>query len=184
MKKYPDYEYEIGEFTYFAGDIMPKVLWPGRAKLKVGKFCSIALGLTVYLGGNHPLDAITTFPIGIYKAELQWSEGRSSFTHGDVIIGNDVWIGDDVTIMSGSIIEDGAIVGAKSVVRGCIPAYTTAYGNPAISKKQRFLDYEIAVLQEIKWWDWSLEKVLAAGTLIQGKDVWALKDFYIKNVKE
>jgi hypothetical protein len=34
------------------------------AKLVVGKFCSIASGVTIYLGGNHRHDWVTTYPFG------------------------------------------------------------------------------------------------------------------------
>ena len=68
-------------------------------KLIIGKFCSIAENLTVYLGGNHPTNYLTTSPLHtrlLNNLNSSWCEHLSS---GDIIIGNDVWIGDNVVIM-------------------------------------------------------------------------------------
>jgi hypothetical protein len=49
---------EIGEYTYG----IPLVIGhPGR-KLRIGKFCSVASGVIVQLGGNHRVDLGTTYP--------------------------------------------------------------------------------------------------------------------------
>lgn len=48
-----------------------------------------------------------------------------------VVIEDDVWIGARVTVLKGSHIGKGAVIGAHSVVRGVIPAYTLAAGSPA-----------------------------------------------------
>ena len=50
-----------GKYTYGC----PKILWGGEhAKLVVGNFCSIGGNVTVYLGGNHRTDWVTTYPFG------------------------------------------------------------------------------------------------------------------------
>ena len=48
-----------------------------------------------------------------------------------VVIGDDVWIGESVIILPGSRIGNGVILGAGAVVRGVIPDYAVAIGNPA-----------------------------------------------------
>ena len=49
----------FGKYTYSDGN--PKVFYRNNdAKLVVGKFCSIASGVNIYLGGNHRTDWVTT----------------------------------------------------------------------------------------------------------------------------
>ena len=80
-------------------------------------------------------------------------------SNGDVIIGNDVWIGHESTIMSGVKIGDGAVIAANSVVVKDVEPYTIVGGNPAKVIKKRFSDDIINNLLELKWWDWSNEKI-------------------------
>ena len=79
----------------------------------------------------------------------------------DTVVGNDVWIGQNVTVLPGVHIGDGAIIGANSVVARDIPPYCIAAGNPCRVIKKRFDDELIDYLLDIKWWDWSIEKIEA-----------------------
>ena len=45
----------IGKYTYGHQNINKKQ-FDSNSELKIGSFCSIAKGLTVYLGGNHRTD--------------------------------------------------------------------------------------------------------------------------------
>ena len=149
---------EIGDYTYGKPQIMH---WGEDAKLKIGKFCSIADRVTIFLGGNHRLDWITTYPFSALSQE--WPEAKDIKGHprtkGDVIIGNDVWIGFGATIMSGVTIGDGAVIGAMSVVAKNVEPYSIVGGNPIKEIKKRFSENEIEKLLEIKWWNWPLEKI-------------------------
>ena len=149
---------EIGDFTY--GN--PRVLfWDDKTKLKIGKFCSFADGVTIILGGNHRHDWVTTYPFPALSNE--WVEGLGIEGHpasnGDVVIGNDVWVGFGVTIMSGVRIGDGAVVGAGAVVAKDVPPYTIVAGNPAREIRKRFDQNTIDKLLKIEWWNWPLEKI-------------------------
>lgn len=151
-------QYEIGEHTYG----IPKVMhWEEKASLKIGKFCSIAGDVTIFLGGNHRTDWISTYPFNVLNElfpNARKITGHPS-TKGDVVIGNDVWIGWSATILSGVAIGDGAVIAAKSVVTKNVPPYAIVAGNPARVVKYRFSQEIIDALEKIQWWNWSIEKI-------------------------
>jgi acetyltransferase-like isoleucine patch superfamily enzyme len=161
---------DIGKYTY--GN--PIIHWKNdKAKLLIGKYCSIAANVNIYLGGNHRTDWITTYPFGhIHKNIFNNfnGEGHPS-TKGNVIIGNDVWIGSNVTIMSGVIISDGVVIANNShVVKNADP-YTLIGGNPAKTIKKRFTDEQINKLIQIKWWDWDENKINENLILLCNEDI-------------
>ena len=130
------------------------------AKLRVGKFCSVANNVTIYLGGNHRTDWVTTYPFGHINKEVFKHDGLGHpATRGDVVIGNDVWIADNVTIMSGVRIGDGAVIACNSHVVKNVEPYSIVGGNPARHIKYRLRAEQIKKLLVIKWWDWSEEKI-------------------------
>ena len=150
--------FEIGDYTYG----MPKILsWGEGARLKIGKFCSISAEVIVFLGGNHRIDWVTTYPF--MEFEDEWPEAKDIAGHpatkGDVVIGNDVWIGWGAVIMSGVTIGDGAAIGARAVVTQDVGPYSIVGGNPASLIRKRFDDETIRVLLEIRWWDWPLDRI-------------------------
>jgi len=141
--------YEVGEYTYG----VPTVIFP-HGKLKIGKFCSIAWNVTIFLGGNHRSDWIASYPFPTSFDRFPSARGIEDFlqTRGDVTIGNDVWIGINAIILSGVTIGDGAVIGAGSVVTGDVEPYAIVSGNPARLIRKRFSDEEIEKLLEIRWW--------------------------------
>ena len=153
---FKDKKYKIGNYTYGH----PKVIFENEnANLYIGKFCSIAAGVKIFLGGNHRADWITTYPFSHIPnifPEASNILGHPS-TKGDVIIENDVWIGDSAMIMSGVTIGNGAVIGANAVVAKNVGSYEIWAGNPAKFIKKRFSEDEIAMLQQIKWWDRDIE---------------------------
>jgi len=134
--------------------------------LTIGAYTSIAGGVEIVLGGNHPVDRISTFP---FREQLglpgQHADGFPS-TRGDIVIGSDVWIGTGVTVLSGVTIGDGAVIGAASVVTRSVPAYGIALGVPARVTKFRFEDHVIEALLQIRWWDWPEDVVRTAVHLL------------------
>ena len=150
----------FGKYTYSDGN--PKVFYRNNdAKLVVGKFCSIASGVNIYLGGNHRTDWVTTYPFGHINQDkfTDFNGVGHPSTKGDVIIGNDVWIASNVTIMSGVTIGDGAVIANNSHVVKDVEPYSMVGGNPAKLIKYRFTKEQIANLLEIKWWDWDDDKI-------------------------
>lgn len=131
-------------------------------ELRIGKFCSIAGNVNIFLGGNHRTDWGSTFPFNKLWDCAKYIEGHPA-TKGDVIIGNDVWIGMNATILSGVTICDGAVIAANSVVTKDVAPYSIVAGNPAVEKKKRFGDKQIQELLNIKWWnleDRDIEKIV------------------------
>jgi acetyltransferase-like isoleucine patch superfamily enzyme len=150
----------VGRFSYGASNIRLHASNQDAA-LYIGRYCSIAASVEIFLGGNHRVDWITTFPFGhIFQEELG---GESIVGHphtrGDVRIGNDVWIGQGATIMSGVSIGDGAVIAANAHVVSDVPPYTIVGGNPARAIKRRFDDALIERLLCLRWWEFSAAEV-------------------------
>jgi len=146
----------VGSFTY--GN--PRFeLWNDSERADIGKFCSIADAVTIFGGGEHRIDWVTTYPLRIALGdELAARDGHPA-TKGPTKIGNDVWLGYGAVILSGVQIGDGAVVGAGAVVTKDVLPYSVVAGNPARKIKQRFTDRQIKCLIEIKWWEWDLEDI-------------------------
>lgn len=163
-------EFTIGEYTYGK----PQVLFKNSGhKLFIGKFCSIAEDVKIFLGGNHRTDWITTYPFNSlpeYFPESNKIKGHPA-SKGDVEIGNDVWIGRGAMVLSGVSVGNGAVIGAGAVVSSNVGAYEIWAGNPARFIKKRFSDEEIDALQKIKWWDWEINKIKANTHLLCNNDI-------------
>ncbi|MGN1039696.1 MAG: CatB-related O-acetyltransferase [Oscillospiraceae bacterium] len=155
----------VGDFTYIADSEFENHVTHlydfNNDKLIIGKFCQIASGVEFIMNGaNHQMNAVSTFPF--YTLE-GWEQTPSSVDDlplkGDTIIGNDVWIGQNVTILPGVHIGAGAIIGASSVVGHNVEPYTIVVGNPARAIRKRFDDKLIQIMEELKWWDLSIEEI-------------------------
>jgi hypothetical protein len=51
--------YEIGDWTYSVPVIWH---WGENTTLQMGRYCSIADNVQIFLGGNHRIDWVTTYP--------------------------------------------------------------------------------------------------------------------------
>ena len=160
----------VGKYSYGT----PLVKWVNpNAKLNIGNFCSIAGNVTIYLGGNHRTDWVTTYPFGHINTHVfnTYDGHGHPATKGNVTIGNDVWIGDNVTIMSGVMVGDGAIIANNSHIVKNIEPYTIVGGNPAKLIKYRFTKEQIEKLLEIKWWNWEDAKINQYAPLLCNSDI-------------
>ncbi|HEY9140071.1 MAG TPA: CatB-related O-acetyltransferase [Bryobacteraceae bacterium] len=146
--------------------------FPGNhSKLVIGNYVSIAEEVSILLGGDHPPQWISTYPLRIkFGLEGAYEDGTPS-SKGDVRIGSDVWIAHRVTILSGVFIGDGAIVAAGSVVIKDIPPYAIAGGVPAKVIRNRFDPPTVSALLAIGWWNWPDTQVKAAVSLLSSPQV-------------
>ena len=138
-----------GDFTYSAQNVT-------ILNCNIGKFCSIAQGVSIGLG-KHPInDFVSTHP-SFYSIHKQCGFSFSDVQYFDemgiVTIGNDVWIGANSIILDDVVIGNGAVIAANSVVTNDVPAYAIVGGTPAKIIKYRFSEEDIVFLEDLKWWD-------------------------------
>ncbi len=169
LKKYdrPYLTIECGDWTYGLPKLRLATHDKAR-KLTIGRYCSIANDVDIYVGrdGRHPIDTISTYPIGIAIDPIVQSQGdiAKSFpdlydpsrtvVHDDldVEIGHDVWIGGHTKIMAGIKIGTGAVIGLGAIVTRDVPPYGVVVGAPARVSKFRHDDATIEKLIASQWW--------------------------------
>lgn len=127
---------------------------------------------------NHKMNSITTYPFNIMGNG--WETAPISLDDlpikGDTIIGNDVWIGQNVTFMPGVKIGDGAIIAANSTVSKDIPPYHIAGDNPIKIIRKRFDDESIDFILDLKWRNWSAEKITTNLNILFSSDLDKIKE--------
>jgi virginiamycin A acetyltransferase len=149
----------IGAFSYSSS--------PLDVRLNVGRYCSIASGLSV-VGNSHPHKWVSTSPFGYQSfrnhANIRsWVEDQGKEFHNErfraseefPVIGNDVWIGQDVLLNRSIKIGNGSVVAARSLVTKDIPPYSIVGGIPARIIRRRFSDSICERLNRIQWWDYA-----------------------------
>lgn len=169
-----EFKASIDDYTY--GN--PEISGHGRENLSIGKFCSIAGGVRILVGGGHDYTSFTTYPFDNIResnGDLVWpTAAQADRSHRlediRVEIGNDVWIGCGVIILPGARIGDGAVIGAGAVVAKEVPPYGIVVGNPIRIIKFRFAPEQIQKLLEIRWWDWPEDKIREALPLLRDID--------------
>lgn len=175
----------IGNYTYYDDPAGPEafrrnILYHYEIygdRLVIGKFCAIAAGVKFIMnGGNHRNDGATTFPFAIFGGGWQepYHGDFGLHSRGDTVIGNDVWLGYESLLLPGVQVGDGAIIGARAVVTHDVPPYAVAAGNPARVVRMRYDDETIRQLRELRWWDWSIEKITRNIAQLSGEQPTAL----------
>jgi acetyltransferase-like isoleucine patch superfamily enzyme len=168
-------KYNIGKHSYGSIEIDGDYLLD---EFTVGNFCSIGPNVSLNVKGwSHNPEWITTYPFEAFPNK--WSNVKNikkyPRTKRTLKIGNDVWIGRDTLILSGVEIGDGAVIGANCVVSKDVPPYTIAVGNSIRFVKTRFSDEDIEFLLNLKWWDWSDDKINEHLTIINSGCISDLK---------
>lgn len=174
----------LGAGSYIASAEYGNVTY--RNHVLIGKFCALAHELNFNIGWNHNYRNVTIYPfdapqfeqLRVYTGENPlplWK--KKALQHRQIIIGNDVWIGAGATLMGGVRIGNGAVIGANSVVAKNIPPYAIAVGNPARVIKYRFEPEIIEKLQQIKWWNWNVEKIRRNVSLMENVEKFVEKHY-------
>jgi chloramphenicol O-acetyltransferase type B len=186
----------VGRFSYYSGwyhghpfDECARYLFRDRDdvdRLIVGSFCSIGSGVSFIMAGNqgHRSDWISTFPFFFMSEVPQFADAENGFRGaGDTVVGHDVWIGGEAMIMAGVKIGHGAIIGSRALVTKDVEPYTVVGGSPAKPIKKRFSDERIALLLDLAWWDWPIERIEGAMKLLCSGDVEGLHAYWRRSTE-
>lgn len=181
----------VGRYSYYSGyyhghsfDDCARYLSrdKGADRLIIGSFCSIGSGAAFMMAGNqgHRHDWISTFPF-YWMPDVAAFDGALNgyLPSGDTVIGNEVWIGSEAIIMPGVTIGDGALIGTRALVTRDVEPYCIVAGNPAKPIRKRFDDSDIALLLEMRWWNWAEDRLGSAMPLMTSGDVTALHDYWL-----
>ncbi len=127
----------------------------------IGCFCPISWNVSIG-GADHDYSRMTQHSF-LYNSNnnLRPADRDPAYDRylEQVRIGNDVWIAAGAVITRGVSIGDGAVIGANAVVTRDIPPYAIAVGLPAKVIKYRFSDEIIELMMQLKWWQWSEDKI-------------------------
>lgn len=171
----------IGDFSYSTN--LSLYSEDPDCKCIIGKFSAIGPDNTFLMGEEHHVNWATCFPLSPFYGDMIRTPNITTFSKGDIVIGNDVWTGYGVTVLSGVKIGDGCVIGAETVVTKSVEPYSIVCGNPGRVIRKRFSDEAISKLMEMKWWDWDYAHIYRARNLLQSEDIDALYR-YFKNMKE
>ncbi len=118
----------------------------------VGRFCSVAWGVTLGASAHH-LDRATThtFPWNAIDGGFVYERG---LVPEPVHIGHDVWIGCNAIVLSGVTVGNGAVIGAGALVMDDVPDYAIVVGSPARTIRLRYDEPLVARLNAVAWWNW------------------------------
>lgn len=178
----------VGKGTY--GTLVVQSLYVTKdEKLDIGNYVSIAPNVTFFLGVNHSLDTVTTFP---FYSKFANRSSVDAISKGPIIVEDEVWIGTGAYIFSGITIGKGAVIAAGAIVTKSVPPYAIVGGNPARIIRYRFSDEIIKILQPIRFADFSdqwitdnlsviYQKITTVEDALQFK---SLADAFLKNKDE
>lgn len=96
--------------------------------------CVLYTGNGIQIGANVLVAANCTFaPTNHQIADRSRPIRTQGFmpSKGGIIVEDDVWIGANCVLLDGAVLRHGCVVGAGSVVRGELPAYSINAGTPA-----------------------------------------------------
>jgi acetyltransferase-like isoleucine patch superfamily enzyme len=148
----------MGDYSYYAPTV--RMYAGDTAKVRIGKFCSVAADSEFFVGGMHRTDWVTTYGLrAVFELPGAYEDGTPT-TRGDIEVGHDCWITLQSVIMSGLTVGSGAVVATRSVVTKDVRPYAIVAGNPAREIGRRFPDEQVAALLRIGWWDWPIETII------------------------
>jgi len=118
----------------------------GIADIRIGKNVFINSGTVLYSGNGITIgDNVLIGPnCSIVPSNHNFIDINKPIrlqgflpSKGGIVIEDNVWIGANVTILDGTLIKTGSVVGANSLVKGQLEAFTIYAGNPVRELKKR-----------------------------------------------
>ncbi|MCK0535960.1 MULTISPECIES: CatB-related O-acetyltransferase [unclassified Anaerobiospirillum] len=159
----------------------------------IGSYCCIAHNVEIGMGRHlfhHPSVSQSLFRNNCfmnYSGNIPDNDPDMAALGGEtneVKIGNDVWIGADVKFPNDVTVGHGAVIGTNTVITKDVPPYAVVVGGGYHSSqrivKYRFSDEIISDLLDLKWWEYDVPRMVAAGLNIPRTKV---EDFisFLKN---
>lgn len=126
------------------------------SSITIGSYTTMGQNIKLFTTATNTYDTVSHVMVFIDPDNVA-KHYKEPF--GDIKIGNDCWIGDDVMIRGRCTIGDGAVIAPKAMVTKDVEPYSIVGGVPAKLIRYRFSKEIIDQLLEIKWWDWSDEKI-------------------------
>ncbi|MES2049027.1 MAG: acyltransferase [Pseudomonadota bacterium] len=99
----------------------------------INSCCVLYTGNGIQIGNDVAIASNCSFaPVNhaYHEKNRRISEQGFLPSKGGIVIEDDVWIGVNCVILDGAILRQGCVVGAGSVVRTELPAYSINVGNP------------------------------------------------------
>ncbi len=140
----------IDDFTYISSALIvdsyvhiasgAKLIGGRNSNISIGEFSTLAPNVVIAAGSDDYISGIASPLVPIeYKGNVQI---------GNITLGRHCIVGSNSTILPNVRLEDGAAVGAQSLVKGDIPAWSLYGGIPARHIKNRNRN-EILRLEEM-----------------------------------
>lgn len=133
---------QIGNYIHIAAY---SGLFGGTAGIELHDFANISSRVTIYALSDDYSGATMTSPL--------IPEQYKNVTHKKVLIGRHAIVGASSVILPGAILNEGAALGAFSLAKGSIPAWTINTGipcKPIKPRKKDLLRLETAFIKEKK----------------------------------
>lgn len=150
----------VGKGSY--GGIKVYLFGAADERVDIGNYVSIGPEVVFLPGGEHRLDAVSTYPFLTYGFGEVEARGR-----GPIVVKDDVWIGLGAKILSGVTLGQGAVVAAGAVVVRDVPPYAVVGGVPAKIIRWRFPEAVRAKLEQIDWSKVSLEQAKSIRKMLE-----------------
>ncbi len=176
---------EIGRRSYVQDSSMGYGSYIGQNSLvkftDIDKFCSISWNVSIG-GSNHNYSSASMYTAYWWKRvfDVKFEDHNEGLKTN---VGNSVWIGAGVNILRGITIGNGAVIGAGAVVVKDVKPFEIVGGVPAKHIKFRFDEETIIALEEIAWWNWSVENIKKYAHIIHA-DVTKQTLAQLKEIKE
>ncbi|MEI6756136.1 MAG: acyltransferase [bacterium] len=111
----------------------------GMGNVVIGRNSIINSGCVIYIGNGIQIGEDVAIAANCVLAPVNHEfkeknrtirQQRFQQSRGGILIEDDVWIGAGTVLLDGAILRKGCVIGALSLVREEVPAYSIQGGNP------------------------------------------------------